>query len=60
VGFYQYPGLPIRWDGRRAEPERPAPTLGEHTDDVLTALGLPRSELQALADAGVIGTVPPG
>ncbi len=60
VGFHQYPGLPVRWGGRRAEPERPAPTLGEHTDEVLTALGVHTTELQRLAAEGVIGTVPPG
>jgi CoA:oxalate CoA-transferase len=60
VGFHQYPGLPVLWDGARAEPERPAPLLGEHTEEVLTALGLPLSELELLAADGVIGSVPPG
>jgi formyl-CoA transferase len=60
VGYHQYPGLPVRWEGRRAEPERPAPTLGEHTDAILTALGVPPGELAALAADGVIGNVPPG
>ncbi|MEX0781753.1 MAG: CoA transferase [Dehalococcoidia bacterium] len=60
VGFHQYPGLPVLWDGRRAEPERPAPTLGEHTDEILAALGLSLTELELLAADGVIGTVPPG
>ncbi len=60
VGFHQYPGLPIISFGSRAEPERPAPTLGEHTEEVLTALGLQLTELELLAADGVTGTVPPG
>jgi crotonobetainyl-CoA:carnitine CoA-transferase CaiB-like acyl-CoA transferase len=60
VGYYQYPGLPIRVGGLRPEPELPAPTLGEHTDSVLRALGLAERELERLHAEGVIGTVPPG
>ena len=60
VGFHQYPGVPVLWNGARAEPERPAPTLGEHTDEVLSGLGVTLTELERLAADGVIGTVPPG
>ena len=60
VGFHQYPGLPIRIDGTRPWPDRPAPTLGEHTAEVLADVGVQQSELERLADEGVIGTVPPG
>jgi crotonobetainyl-CoA:carnitine CoA-transferase CaiB-like acyl-CoA transferase len=40
---------------------RPAPTLGEHTRDVLTTMcGLTGIELDRLAAEGVIGTRPKG
>ncbi len=60
VGYYQYPGLPIRIQGARPEPSLPAPTLGEHTIAVLSALGLPQAGMERLNAEGVIGTVPPG
>jgi len=34
---------------------RPAPALGEHTAEILGALGLDRAELDGLARDGVIG-----
>jgi crotonobetainyl-CoA:carnitine CoA-transferase CaiB-like acyl-CoA transferase len=37
---------------------RPAPTLGEHNDAVLTELGLAADEIAALAADRVIGTRP--
>ena len=37
---------------------RPAPLLGEHNHEVLTALGYTEAEIAALADDGVIGTEP--
>ncbi len=37
---------------------RPAPLLGEHTDEVLRGLGISDDELAELRDLGVIGTVP--
>lgn len=38
AGRHPYPGLPIRIDGARTVPDRPAPLLGQHTDEVLGAL----------------------
>ncbi|ABE36498.1 coA-transferase III family protein [Paraburkholderia xenovorans LB400] len=38
----------------RALPERAAPALGEHSREVLAALGLPEAEIEALAGAGLI------
>ncbi|PUA82627.1 CaiB/BaiF CoA transferase family protein [Nocardioides currus] len=38
AGRHAYPGLPIRIDGAALVPARPAPLLGQHTDEVLGAL----------------------
>ena len=58
VGFHLYPELPIRGDGGRPEAAGPAPTLGEHTAEVLTAMGLSAEELRRLEDEDVIGSRP--
>jgi crotonobetainyl-CoA:carnitine CoA-transferase CaiB-like acyl-CoA transferase len=44
VGEHLTPRPPFRFDGERPAVGRPAPTLGEHTEEVLAELGL---ELQA-------------
>jgi crotonobetainyl-CoA:carnitine CoA-transferase CaiB-like acyl-CoA transferase len=45
---------PVRASATPAAIRRPAPQLGEHTAEVLGALGLERAELDRLAAAGVI------
>ncbi|HEX3897990.1 MAG TPA: CoA transferase [Mycobacteriales bacterium] len=45
--------VPARLDGARPTLS-PAPTLGEHTDDIVTALGKTSDELMELKIAGVI------
>lgn len=44
-----------RFDRTPAEPERHAPSLGEHTNEVLGELGLSSNEISALRSEGVIG-----
>jgi crotonobetainyl-CoA:carnitine CoA-transferase CaiB-like acyl-CoA transferase len=46
---------PLRLQGGDVGPRGPAPEVGEHTDAVLTELGVARDELAALARDGVIG-----
>ncbi|MFN8556163.1 MAG: CoA transferase [Dehalococcoidia bacterium] len=59
VGRRWYPGLPLRLDGVRPLPDRPAPTLGEHNREVLTdLLGLAEAEVAQLSARGVIGEWP--
>ena len=41
IGPHITPQAPMRLDGHRLAISRPAPTLGEHTDEVLAELGLP-------------------
>lgn len=53
-------GLPIVIDGRRDyDWWRRAPMLGEHNAEILTELGFGASDIQSLADRGVIADRPP-
>jgi crotonobetainyl-CoA:carnitine CoA-transferase CaiB-like acyl-CoA transferase len=46
---------PVRFSGAEATTGRPAPTLGQHTDEVLaTELGLSTEEIVALRESGVV------
>lgn len=55
LGAYKMATFPVRFSGRPT-PLRPAPLLGQHTDDVLTEwLGLGSDDVGALRESGVIG-----
>ncbi|MFB4319638.1 CoA transferase [Actinomadura sp. 21ATH] len=55
AGPHLAPGPPLLFDGRQDAP-RPAPVLGEHTDEVLgELLSLPAAELADLRGRGVVG-----
>ena len=41
------PEAPFRYDGERPPVVRPAPTIGEHTDEVLAELGIVREGADA-------------
>jgi len=51
---YRSVGLPIQWDGRRPGVRRVPPRLGEHSADVLTALGYTLDDVRALKMQGLI------
>ena len=52
-------GLPYRLDGKGLAIERPAPDLGQHTDEVLRELlGYDTARLKQLNDSGVTSTTP--
>lgn len=58
-GKTPYGSYPARFDGRYAEWSRPAPTLGQHNEEVLREqLGLSDEELEELREAKIIGTLP--
>jgi formyl-CoA transferase len=48
-------GSPVRLDGNRADSELPPPALGQHSADVLEALGLTSEEVEQLRSAKVVG-----
>ena len=59
LGTKHYPGQPYRFLLSKEGPNIRAPLLGEHTREVLQEhLGLSQSEIDALTDEDVIGTVP--
>ena len=58
AGPMRQPRPAARFDATPAEIRRPAPLLGEHTDELLHELGLTPAEITALRNAGVIGSIP--
>lgn len=58
VGAHFYPGLPISTAGERPTPGGPAPTLGQHNIEVLTAMGPDELAIDELWLTNVIGEVP--
>jgi 2-methylfumaryl-CoA isomerase len=55
VGDYLMPGTALRFGGVPQPAARPAPRLGEHTQEILTGLlGLPESEVRDLLDQRVV------
>jgi crotonobetainyl-CoA:carnitine CoA-transferase CaiB-like acyl-CoA transferase len=48
------PRLPVEMDGHDLGLRRQAPALGEHTAEILAALGLAETEIAALAGRGII------
>src|SRR5664279_288414 len=60
IGTYLAPGSPLAFSTHERLPARPAPTLGEHTDAVLTELlGLTATEIGRLHDDGIVaGSMP--
>ncbi len=61
VGQKRFPAWPMRYATRSAPWfRRPAPLLGQHTDEVLNELGIAAADLALLEAAGVTGTRPAG
>jgi crotonobetainyl-CoA:carnitine CoA-transferase CaiB-like acyl-CoA transferase len=55
LGRMRQPRPAARFDQTPAELRIPAPRLGEHTDAVLTELGVSEAELETLRTVGAIG-----
>ena len=59
VGPREYPGIPWKLKRAPGRVQRPAPTLGQHNNQVLgDLLGLSARELEDLEHQGIIGTMP--
>jgi 2-methylfumaryl-CoA isomerase len=55
LGRYLVPGSPLAFSASPRETPRPAPALGEHTDEILaTVLGLGDGEIGSLHDRGLV------
>jgi 2-methylfumaryl-CoA isomerase len=55
IGRYLTPGSPLEFGEAPRAPVRPAPVLGQHTDEVLASvLGLSDKEIAGLHDKGIV------
>ena len=55
IGRYLMPGLPIEFGAYPREAPRPAPVLGQHTDEILAeVVGMGNAEIGRLHDEGVV------
>lgn len=56
VGEHRYPQFPLRFSDGICEQRTPAPTLGQHNEEVLTGLlGLTSAEIEKLREEKIIG-----
>lgn len=61
TGTHPYPGFPAKLSETPVTIRRPAPTLGQDNEHVLTKLlGMTEEEIKQLADEEIIGTEPQG
>ena len=55
IGPYLVPGSALDFTGHAREPVRPAPVLGQHTDEILgDVLGLSSARIGDLHDRGIV------
>ena len=56
IGTYLTPGSPLDFGATPRETVQPAPSLGQHTDEILSEiLGLSGGEITSLHDDGIVG-----
>jgi crotonobetainyl-CoA:carnitine CoA-transferase CaiB-like acyl-CoA transferase len=58
AGTYKLIPPPVRFAGAPQSVRRPAPLIGEHTEEVLAELGYDAEVIASLRTSGVLGTVP--
>ncbi|BBU55095.1 CoA transferase [Mameliella alba] len=54
AGLVRYVSNPVKFSGLDAGTDMPPPRFAEHTDAVLTGLGLDADQIAALRDAGIV------
>ncbi len=54
AGSFTYPGRPFMMNASPWSIRRPAPLLGQHSDEILTELGMSDSDIESLRSEGVI------
>ena len=60
IGRYLTPGSPYSFGALSREAPRPAPRLGQHTEEILCEVaGLPDTEIASLFDSGIVRQAPP-
>jgi crotonobetainyl-CoA:carnitine CoA-transferase CaiB-like acyl-CoA transferase len=47
-------GIPVKLSSTPGQIRRPAPMLGEHTDELLAGLGYSAADISALRDQGAV------
>jgi crotonobetainyl-CoA:carnitine CoA-transferase CaiB-like acyl-CoA transferase len=57
LGTVRLLGHPVKLSRTRPDPTRPAPALGEHTEQVLGDAGFDPDEIATLIDSGAVGGV---
>lgn len=59
AGPIRQPRPPALFDGKKTKIGRPAPTLGQHTVEILREIGKTDAEIAALHDGEIVGENPP-
>jgi len=54
LGAIKYPGIPIKYSLTKCEITRPAPILGQHTDEILEEFGLSTGDIASLKKADIV------
>ena len=54
LGTYRTVNAPMRFSSADVRPRGPAPTVGEHTEQILREAGLSPREMQTLFDGGIV------
>jgi CoA:oxalate CoA-transferase len=55
LGRIREPRPPVRFEGTPGAIQRPAPVLGQHSDEILSEIGLSAEKIADLRDQGILG-----